>query len=371
MSSQVADFYRNKNVFLTGGTGFLGIAVIEKLLRCCPEVGKIYLLVRSKKGKSIESRIEDLTRNPIFERLIEEKSGSIFSKLVAVTGDVGQENLGLSQNDRQTLIENVNVVIHSAATLDFNETLLVHVSSAYVNSYLLETEEVLYPPPTDAEKLIDLVNKSTDEELEKLTPSILKDHPNTYTITKHLAEHEVNKCASKFPCGIVRPSMITAAWHEPVPGWTISKNGPQGFLMGASKGVVRRLPVGRSTIYDYIPVDVVVNQILVTAWYVDSKRTGSLTIFHATSSTCNPFRWEAVAENISEYLHSNPMRSAVSKFKIPFIIDNVQNFCYLSAFLTSNIFGFTLKSNWWTSNIDTTSQEYLEFIKSFGKVHFY
>lgn len=42
--------------------------------------------------------------------------------------------------------------------------------------------------------------------------------------------------------------------------------------MGASKGVVRRLPVGKSTIYDYIPVDVVVNQILVTAWYVHEKR---------------------------------------------------------------------------------------------------
>lgn len=47
---------------------------------------------------------------------------------------------------------------------------VVHVSSAYVNSYLLETEEILYPAPTDADKLIDLVNKSTDEELEKLTP---------------------------------------------------------------------------------------------------------------------------------------------------------------------------------------------------------
>lgn len=59
----------------------------------------------------------------IFERLIEEKSGSVFSKLEAVAGDVGQENLGLSNQDRQKLIENVNIVVHSAATLDFNETL--------------------------------------------------------------------------------------------------------------------------------------------------------------------------------------------------------------------------------------------------------
>lgn len=65
---------------------------------------------------------------------------------------------------------------------------------------------------------------------------------------------------------------VTAAWKEPVPGWTISKNGPQGFLMGASKGVVRRLPIGIGLIYDYIPVDVVVNQILVTAYHVNEKK---------------------------------------------------------------------------------------------------
>jgi len=290
-----------------------------------------------KKGKSIEQRLEELTRNLIFERLIEEKSNAIFSKLKAVTGDVGVEDLGLNSIDRQKLIDNVNIVIHSAATLDFQQTLrptvninllgtrrvmqlsqqirnlasVVHVSSAYVNSFLLETEEILYPPPADAEQIIELVNNSTDEALQKLTESILKDHPNTYTFTKHLAEHEVNKCAAKFPCGIVRPSMITASWHEPVPGWTNSKNGPQGFMMGASKGVVRRLPIGLSTVYDYIPVDVVVNEIIICAQYVHKINNQQLSIFHCTSSTTNPFRWDMVAGRIDEFLRKSPMKSAI------------------------------------------------------------
>lgn len=38
MTSSIQEFYKNKNVFLTGGTGFLGIAIIEKLLRSCPDV---------------------------------------------------------------------------------------------------------------------------------------------------------------------------------------------------------------------------------------------------------------------------------------------------------------------------------------------
>lgn len=42
--------------------------------------------------------------------------------------------------------------------------------------------------------------------------------------------------------------------------------------MGASKGVVRRLPVDTKVIYDHIPVDVVVNEVLITAQYVNKKK---------------------------------------------------------------------------------------------------
>jgi len=37
--------------------------------------------------------------------------------------------------------------------------------------------------------------------------------------------------------------------------------------MGALKGVVRRLPVSQSLIYDYIPVDVVINTIIAATWF--------------------------------------------------------------------------------------------------------
>jgi fatty acyl-CoA reductase len=62
------------------------------------------------------------------------------------------------------------------------------------------------------------------------------------------------------------------AWKEPIPGWTISKNGPQGFLMGASKGIVRRLPVAKNLIYDYIPVDIVVNSLMIAAYIIERDR---------------------------------------------------------------------------------------------------
>lgn len=42
--SDVSRFYANKNIFITGGTGFLGIALIEKILRSVPNVNKLLLL---------------------------------------------------------------------------------------------------------------------------------------------------------------------------------------------------------------------------------------------------------------------------------------------------------------------------------------
>lgn len=85
-----------------------------------------------------------------------------------MAGDVGQDNLGLSPGDKKLLTEKVNVIFHLAATLDFGDTLkttvdinllgtrriielakqcsdlnaLVHVSSAYVNSWRSQAEEV-------------------------------------------------------------------------------------------------------------------------------------------------------------------------------------------------------------------------------------
>ena len=75
MSQQsVKEFYAGKNIFITGGTGFVGLCLIEKLLRSVPTVGSIYLLMRPKKGKDIEERLEELKSNQVFETLLEEKT---------------------------------------------------------------------------------------------------------------------------------------------------------------------------------------------------------------------------------------------------------------------------------------------------------
>lgn len=81
----------------------------------------------------------------------------------------------------------------------------MHVSSAYVNSTLQNVDEILYPAPADANTIVKLTNELDIATLKTKTPEILKGHPNPYTFTKLLAEHEVAN--GKLPASIIRPSM--------------------------------------------------------------------------------------------------------------------------------------------------------------------
>lgn len=57
-----------------------------------------------------------------------------------------------------------------------------------------------------------------DEDLvSTLTPKLLKQHPNTYTYTKALAEYLVQQEAGHLNIAIVRPSIVGASWKEPFP----------------------------------------------------------------------------------------------------------------------------------------------------------
>lgn len=50
---------------VTGGTGFVGKALLEKLLRSCPGIETIYVLMRPKRGLTVEQRYKELLKHQV------------------------------------------------------------------------------------------------------------------------------------------------------------------------------------------------------------------------------------------------------------------------------------------------------------------
>lgn len=67
--SHIQKYYQHKTVFITGGNGFMGKVLIEKLLHSCTEVRKIFILLRSKRNKSAENRLSSMLQLPVRKKL--------------------------------------------------------------------------------------------------------------------------------------------------------------------------------------------------------------------------------------------------------------------------------------------------------------
>lgn len=61
----IKEFYCGSNVLITGGTGFMGKVLIEKLIRSCPGIKNIYILMRHRKEKLINARVKDMLAIPV------------------------------------------------------------------------------------------------------------------------------------------------------------------------------------------------------------------------------------------------------------------------------------------------------------------
>ena len=116
-----------KRIAITGGTGFLGTALIERLLRSIPGC-ELVLLIRPGKRSSVEQRAKrEIFSNDAFDRLRQEHGKEGFAALVAarvtpIAGDVGTDGLALDPHGRAAL-ESCDIVIHSAATVSFDSPL--------------------------------------------------------------------------------------------------------------------------------------------------------------------------------------------------------------------------------------------------------
>lgn len=241
--STIPEFYKNREIFITGGSGFIGKVLIEKLLRSCPDIKRIFILIRPKKGESSEDRLKAICGHIVFDAL-RKINPNFMEKLVPINGDMMEIGLGMSIKDKD-LIKNVSIIFHSAATVRFDESLknavlmntrgtwevmkiaetlknikaIMHVSTTYSNVHLNTVKEEIYPAIADWRKTIEICEKFNDDELLHLTDHYTNFMPNTYVFSKNLAENVSNDYRNKLPVMIFRPSIVVNAWEEPFGGY--------------------------------------------------------------------------------------------------------------------------------------------------------
>lgn len=238
----IPEFYAGQEVFITGGSGFLGKVLIEKLLRSCPDIKAIYVLLRVKKGKTIEERLKDITELPLFD-VLRAMNPEFAQKLFPIAGDVAELKLGFSEETLAQL-SNVSIIFHSAATVRFDDSLkysilintrgtrevmrfaetlknikmVMHISTTYSNVYESTIEEKIYPAAADWQKTIEICEKFDEDHLNYFTEHYINFMPNTYVFSKNLAEHVSNDYKDKLPIVLFRPSVVIGAAMEPLPG---------------------------------------------------------------------------------------------------------------------------------------------------------
>ncbi|CAG9828967.1 unnamed protein product [Diabrotica balteata] len=355
----IQQFYKDASVFITGGTGFMGKILVEKLLRST-EVGTLYLLVREKKGKRKDDRITEVFDDVVFRKLKSEKP-KFKHRVQAISGDLMLPNLGLSESDRQLLISKVNVIIHMGATIKFNESIssalhanvystkvvidlakemkqlksIVYVSTAYSNCTQSEVEERLYDPPISYEESMELVEKLSPKELEKSTSRLIGKWPNTYTFTKCIAESLVNKEGNELPIAIFRPSIVESTYREPIEGWKNNFYGASGFYSALYTGFLQVNISNRDVVLDIIPVDMAISALVACAWDVSLKnnnRTSSdIPVYNYVSGPENPLLLGELTDIFLIYARRYP--SAQTLWKPHIIWANYYKFSVLSFFL--------------------------------------
>ena len=106
----------------------------------------------------------------------------------------------------------------------------IHLSTAFQTYDPKVIEEKVYEPPAPPQAIIDLADSISDDLDARLTPSLIKPRPNTYTYTKAITEAMVvEECLGKIPFAIVRPSLVGSTWKEPFPGWIDTFNALTSF----------------------------------------------------------------------------------------------------------------------------------------------
>jgi len=328
-----------KRILITGTTGFLAKVVLEKLIRTVPDVGRIVLLIRGDARGRFE---REIATSSIFERLRAEQPEYLAhffaEKIECVAGEVTEPGFGLSWEAFAALARRIDLVINSAASVNFREALdealainalsvqnitelaraayapLIQVSTCYVNGYNRGEmlEQIVTPArgaiPRHADGHYDLsgVLKRLQHRIAQVKadvtePALLARRltelgiaeanyygwNDTYTFTKWMGEQLALAAMRGRALTIVRPSIIESTLQEPAPGWIEGVKVADAIILAYARGKTSMFPAKPKEIVDIIPADMVANAIVLSSAEALADPAAQR-IYQACTGSANP-----------------------------------------------------------------------------------
>jgi thioester reductase-like protein len=239
-------------ILLTGATGFVGMAVLARLLAAGREV---HCLVRAADDAEANSRLR-----AVLQRVQAPSTGSA----VAIAGDLTSPRLGLGARHDE-IAARVGSVIHSAASVAFDlpieEAREINVEGTRRVLDFAGAVPGLQRVAYVSTAYVAGDRRGTAYEDDRETGAFR----NSYERSKHEAEAVVR--SSALPWTIARPSIVVG---ESTTGWTASFNVLYGPLRAFAAGAYTVLPARRRSPVDVVPIDYVADAVAALATHPEA-----------------------------------------------------------------------------------------------------
>ena len=365
---RISERLAGHHLLVTGSTGFLAKALVEKLLRSVETVGGLHLMVRPRPGGASASQrvAKSVLGSHAFDRLRatlgDEFGRRCDAKIHVVSGDLTKEQFGLDPRDYEALTRRITLVVNSAATVTFDERLdlavelnslgpsrllrfardcggvpFMHVSTCYVCGVRRGMIGEDLSAPEAARETLPRGGSAGEFDLDGLVETMLaearalreefgteteacrrrlielgmqraRQHGwnDTYTFTKWIGEQLLVRDRGDVPLVVFRPAIIESSYEEPAPGWIDGLRMADPVIVAYGRGKLSEFPgVGRLPI-DLIPVDFVANAMIAT-FPVGEGRDRGLAVYQCASSGRNPLHIQDMGRWLREAFLKRPM----------------------------------------------------------------
>jgi thioester reductase-like protein len=256
-------------VLLTGATGFVGMEVMARLVERDDDT-HVIALIRAEDHEAATARLRG-----VLTTLYDDPAPAM-QRVTALPGDIAVDGLGLSEIDRQQVLDRATCVVHCAASISFDLPLLQAMN---INAGGAERVAELAHEMGERGRLRRFVHVSTAYVAGRYAHRFFeREHTvgqafrNSYEHSKFHAE-ALLRDQYDLPLSVVRPSIIVGDSRT---GWTPTFNVIYWPLRAYSSGRLDAVPAHPMGRLDVVPVDYVADGIV--AVLEDNRRCDTIAL---------------------------------------------------------------------------------------------